>query len=94
MRYLPLTHDDRRAMLDVIGVASVDELFVDVPAVARREGFVDLPTFSGEIEVERELAALSAKNRAAGQGPFFCGAGAYRHHVPCVIPYSLCFSRL
>jgi glycine dehydrogenase subunit 1 len=87
MRYLPLTGDDRAAMLEVIGVASVDELFVDVPVAARRTGLVDLPLHAGELEVERELGALAAKNRSGGQGPFFCGAGAYRHHVPASVDH-------
>ena len=49
MRYLPLTPDDRTAMLSAIGVASIDDLFVDVPQPARREGFVDLPRVAGEM---------------------------------------------
>ena len=87
MRYLPLTPDDRAAMLGVIGAASIDELYVDVPEAARRSGLVDLPSHQGEIEVERRLAALAARNRPAGQGPFFCGAGAYRHHVPASVDH-------
>jgi len=87
MRYLPLTPDDRAEMLGVIGAGSIDELFVDVPAAARRDGFVDLPMFAGEMEVERELAALAARNVSAGSAPFFCGAGAYRHHVPASVDH-------
>jgi len=87
MRYLPLTPTDRAEMLYAIGVSSVDDLFVDVPAAARREGFVDLPRVAGELEVERELSALSARNVAAGSVPFFCGAGAYKHHVPASVDH-------
>ena len=87
MRYLPLTPDDRMQMLQAIGVSSIDDLFVDVPAAARRDGLVDLPRRAGEIEVERELVALAGRNRAAGQGPFFCGAGAYKHHVPASVDH-------
>ncbi|MDI1365612.1 MAG: aminomethyl-transferring glycine dehydrogenase subunit GcvPA, partial [bacterium] len=87
MRYLPLTPDDRAEMLGVIGVDSIDALFVDVPASAQRSGTVDLPLHAGELEVEREMAALARRNRAAGEGPFFCGAGAYRHHVPATVDH-------
>ena len=87
MRYLPLTPADRTAMLGAIGAPSVDALFVDVPESARREGLVDLPLHQGEIEVERTLKRLAAKNLAAGDGPFFCGAGAYRHHVPASVDH-------
>jgi glycine dehydrogenase subunit 1 len=41
----------------------------------------------GEIEIERELASLAAKNMAAGAVPSFLGAGAYRHHVPAAVDY-------
>ncbi|ADG08855.1 aminomethyl-transferring glycine dehydrogenase subunit GcvPA [Caulobacter segnis] len=87
MRYLPLTPEDRVEMLGVIGVKSIDDLFVDVPASARRDKPVDLPHHVGELEVEREMAALAKRNRAAGEGPFFCGAGAYRHHVPATVDH-------
>src|SRR5579864_4892640 len=87
MRYLPLTPDDRAQMLGVIGAADIDALFADVPAAARKRELFDLPRRAGELEVERELSALSARNRPAGAGPFFCGAGAYRHHVPASVDH-------
>jgi glycine dehydrogenase subunit 1 len=87
MRYLPLTPDDRAQMLGVIGAPDIDALFVDVPETARRKDLFDLPPHAGELEVERELAALAAMNRPAGAGPFFCGAGAYRHHVPATVDH-------
>jgi glycine dehydrogenase subunit 1 len=87
MRYLPLTPEDRTDMLAVIGAGSIDDLYVDVPGSAQRTGTVELPNFQGEIEVERAMAAMAGRNRAAGQGPFFCGAGAYRHHVPASVDH-------
>src|SRR5690348_13873423 len=87
MRYLPLTLADRAEMLGVIGAGSIDDLFTDVPASARRSGLVDLPNHQGELEVERAISALAARNRPAGVGPFFCGAGAYRHHVPASVDH-------
>ena len=85
MRYLPLTDTDRRAMLDAIGVSSVDDLFKDVPAKAWRDGNVDLPNHATELAVERHFAALAAENVSAGSVPFFIGAGNYRHHVPASV---------
>ncbi|MBL0949033.1 aminomethyl-transferring glycine dehydrogenase subunit GcvPA [Brevundimonas sp.] len=87
MRYLPLTPDDREAMLAAIGVKSIDDLFVDVPEAARLDGPVDLPRVAGELEVERALGAMAAKNATAGTVPFFCGAGAYKHHVPATVDH-------
>ena len=88
MRYLPLTEADRAAMLETIGAASVDDLFVDVPAEARLAGPVDgLPMHASEMAVERHMTALAAKNINAGSVPFFLGAGAYRHHVPASVDH-------
>jgi glycine dehydrogenase subunit 1 len=87
MRYLPLTDADRRDMLAAIGVGSIDALFAEVPAAAQHEGLVDLPRAMGELEVERRLAAMAAKNTVAGAVPFFVGGGVYRHHVPASVDH-------
>jgi glycine dehydrogenase subunit 1 len=88
MRYLPLTDADRAAMLATIGVGHVDDLFADVPAAARLDGpIAGLPMHAGEMAVERELAAMAAKNLTAGAAPFFIGAGAYKHHVPASVDH-------
>ncbi len=87
MRYLPLTDTDRKAMLGVIGAKSIDDLYRDVPREAYLTTLVDLPMHAGEIEVERQMAKLAARNIAAGSVPFFCGAGAYRHHVPATVDH-------
>jgi glycine dehydrogenase subunit 1 len=88
MRYLPLTPADRAEMLGVIGAASVDDLFVDVPVEARLSGpIAGLPAHASEMAVERHMSALAAKNLSAGTAPFFIGAGAYRHHVPASVDH-------
>ncbi|MEO0607283.1 MAG: hypothetical protein AAFY82_03570, partial [Pseudomonadota bacterium] len=86
MRYLPLTPEDRTAMLNTIGAASVDDFYSDVPQSARLDGKIhDLPDHQSELAVERHLARLAAKNVTASDGPFFVGAGAYKHHVPASV---------
>ncbi|MET0195137.1 MAG: aminomethyl-transferring glycine dehydrogenase subunit GcvPA, partial [Hyphomicrobiaceae bacterium] len=87
MRYLPLTEADRKAMLAKIGVADIDALFADIPKDKRLTGLVDLPKAKGELEVERELSRMAARNVAAGSVPFFVGAGAYKHHVPATVDH-------
>jgi len=87
MRYLPLTDADRRAMLAKVGVPSVDSLFRDVPERARFAKPIDLPDHMGELEVERAIAGLAAKNLGTGRAPSFLGAGAYRHHVPAAVDH-------
>jgi glycine dehydrogenase subunit 1 len=88
MRYLALTKQDRESMLKTIGVTSVDDLYDAVPGEALLKKPIDnLPNHLGEIEVENFLKNLSEKNRHAGQGPFFLGAGAYNHHIPAAVDH-------
>ncbi len=88
MRYLPLTEADRKAMLSVIGAASIDDLFVDVPEAARLAGPIEgLPMHASEMAVERHFSQLARQNMAAGDHPFFLGAGAYKHHVPASVDH-------
>jgi glycine dehydrogenase subunit 1 len=87
MRYLPHTDADRAAMLTRIGVGGIEDLFADIPADKHLDALVDLPLAKGEMEVERILGAMAAKNVAAASVPFFVGAGAYRHHVPASVDH-------
>lgn len=88
MRYLPLTDSDRGQMLAKVGAATIDDLFVDVPEEARLSGpIAGLPLHASEMAVERHMRALSKKNLAAADAPFFLGAGAYRHHVPASVDH-------
>ena len=83
--YIPNTDEDRRAMLDVIGVATPDELFADIPPELRIDG-LDLPPALSEQELMREMAALAARNQVPGDGvACFLGAGAYRHFIPSIV---------
>src|SRR5262249_46892585 len=68
-------------------VNAIDDLFVDVPKDKLLTDLVDLPRAKGELEVERELGRLAARNVPAGSVPFFVGAGAYRHHVPATVDH-------
>ncbi len=87
MRYHPLTDADRADMLARIGVPHVDALYADVPADQLLPGVLDLPKGRGELDVERLMGRMAAKNIVAGDVPFFVGAGAYRHHVPATVDH-------
>lgn len=73
-------------MLKAIGARAIDDLFADVPRDALNAR-IELPGHRGELEVERILAAMAAKNRPAGAGPFFVGCGAYKHHAPASVDH-------
>ncbi len=87
MRYLPLSAADRQQMLQKIGVPDIDALFADIPADKLLRGPVDLPRAKSEIDVERIMGALAARNVSASSVPFFVGAGAYKHHVPATVDH-------
>jgi len=80
--YIPLTDDDRAAMLKTVGVATTDELFTEIPAGHRDPAF-DLPPALSELELLREMASLAGRSQS--ELPSFLGAGAYRHFIPSTV---------
>ncbi len=87
MRYLPLTDEDRKSMLSDIGVKSIEALFQGVPREAYRNSLLDLPLHQSEQSVETFMTALSDKTLSASEASFFCGAGAYKHHIPASVDH-------
>jgi glycine dehydrogenase subunit 1 len=87
MRYLPHSHQDRADMLARIGVETIDDLFVDAPRDKLIDGLIDLPRRKSELEVERLMSRMAARNTPAASVPFFVGAGAYRHHTPAAVDH-------
>lgn len=88
MTYVPHTPRERSEMLAAIGVARLEELFDAVPAHVRFPR-LDLPPPCSEIEVEREMRALAARNLEADASACFLGAGTYRHYRPATVDYVL-----
>ena len=84
MRYLPHSSAERADMLAVIGAKTAEDLFGAVPRSALLTEPVNLPAHSPEFLVEARMRALASKNRAGADGPFFVGAGAYRHHARAI----------
>src|SRR5215213_9863880 len=84
-RYTGVTAEDLRAMLGVIGVDSIEELFADIPESVRLGRELDLPAGRSEQEVYEHLAALAARNRSTEEEVTFLGAGMYDHYVPALI---------
>jgi glycine dehydrogenase subunit 1 len=84
-RYTAVTDADRRAMLEAIGVSSVEELFADLPAGVRLGRALDLPEALGEHEVYEHLRALAQRNVSSADVTSFRGAGMYDSYVPAVV---------
>jgi glycine dehydrogenase subunit 1 len=87
MRYLPLDASDRALMLARIGAPDIDTLFADIPGDKRLAGLLDMPLAMSELNVERAMGALAARNVAAGSAPFFLGSGAYKRHIPATVDH-------
>lgn len=85
--YLPNSAPEvRRAMLDAVGAASVDEFYADVPEALRLDRPLDLPApLLAEQDLARHVRGLLAKNRSTEDRLSFLGHGTYRHHVPAVV---------
>jgi glycine dehydrogenase subunit 1 len=84
-RYTPVTDQDRRQMLEAIGVSSVEELFKEIPASLRLERPLALGAGLSEQEVYEELRALGALNVSCEDEVSFLGAGMYDHYVPALV---------
>lgn len=82
--YISITDEERNAMLQAIGVDSLADLFVDVPA-DKRFPDLDLPAPLSELELMQQLRQLSESNHAARAVNIFRGAGAYHHFVPAAV---------
>ncbi len=85
-RFIPNTDQDRAAMLQSIGASSVDDLFCDVPK-EKRYPDLKLPRALTELELMRELQAMSAQNANLNENACFLGAGAYNHFIPATVPH-------
>lgn len=80
-----MTEADKEAMLETIGVKSVDELFADIPEAIRMREPLNIPAGMAEAEVRRHVGALAARNADVSQYACFLGAGAYDHLIPAAV---------
>jgi glycine dehydrogenase subunit 1 len=87
--YETLTAADREAMLETIGVSSIEELFRDIPTGVRLDRPLELGDPLTEQEIVERLEELAARNVHAGEELSFVGAGVYDHYVPAVVDYIL-----
>ena len=82
--YIPNTDEDCIAMLRVLGISSVEELFTDIPEEYRNPT-LNLPGPLSELALRRELEALAGQNLHLGAYTSFLGGGAYNHFIPSVV---------
>ncbi len=85
MSYVPHTPDEIHAMLECIGVSSVEDLFDTVPRSLRQRAELKLPAPLAERSLLAYLRTRAELNLSADQRSSFLGAGAYHHFIPAVV---------
>jgi glycine dehydrogenase subunit 1 len=83
--YILNTPEDQRAMLEQVGVASVEDLFKQVPDAVRLKRPLNVPPALSEMELTQHVQALAARNRPADTAVCFLGGGSYDHFIPAVV---------
>ena len=83
MDYIPHTDEDRRQILQTIGIESVEDLFGDIPDRFRLKGLLDLPAPLSEQDTLREMKEIGSRNTIPQLT--LMGAGAYHHYIPAVV---------
>jgi len=82
MPFIPHTDTDVKAMLQSIGVNSIDDLFGEIPERLRAGRLTQVPEGLSEMEVTR---LMSQRANQDGAYTSFIGAGAYEHHIPAAV---------
>lgn len=85
MSYIPHTEEDRRAMLEAIGVSSIEDLFVDIPESLRLREPLNLPESLDPYSILARLKEIGRKNLALDEVVSFLGAGIYQHAIPSAV---------
>ncbi len=85
MRYIPHTPDEYQAMMDTLGIQSVDELFEDIPEKARLARPLNLEDALNEMQLSQHLMRLSSENINVNEVPSFLGGGYYDRYVPAAV---------
>ena len=82
-KYFPQTEDDLQAMMEKVGVRTLDDLYAQIPDAIRFKGDYQLPSEMSEMEVRELFEKLGSQNK---QLTCFAGYGVYDHYTPSVIP--------
>ncbi|MDP2839370.1 MAG: aminomethyl-transferring glycine dehydrogenase subunit GcvPA, partial [Syntrophales bacterium] len=85
MRYLPNTDEDIAAMLGVVGLKELDDLFAAVPEDCRFEGALQLPEAMSEWALEEHFGSLAGRMAVSPEYAMFLGAGSYDHYIPATV---------
>ena len=83
MSYVPSTGEQRQEMLRAIGMQDFRDLYRDVPAEMYLDRPLNIPEGMSELEVNRAVSAMAARNTVFPT--VLRGAGAYDHYIPSIV---------
>lgn len=83
--YIPVTSEQREAMLKTLNLSSIDELFSAIPDKLKLKEDLKLPGPYSEYELKKEFQSLIRKNSDAASNTCFLGAGVYDHIIPSAV---------
>ncbi len=87
MSYIPNTPEDQQAMLETLGLPSLEALLAPVPENVRLRRPLNLPPAFPEPDLKRLLSRMAAKNKNLDTVISFLGAGTYDHAIPSVVSH-------
>jgi glycine dehydrogenase subunit 1 len=89
MRYLPHTKEEINAMLQTVGVDTLEDLFSTIPSSCCCRMGLNLPEPLTEWELNAHMDTLTAKMAVSPEYKVFMGAGSYEHYIPVAATYLL-----
>lgn len=81
--YVPNSIAEQKAMLDFLGLSSLEELYSELPDAVKLNRELNIPEGKSELEVRRQMQAMADQNKVFRT--IFRGAGAYRHYIPSIV---------
>lgn len=85
--YIPHSGREQQEMLQEIGLASTEDLFVSIPEEVRLRPSLDLPAGKAEMEVLQDMKKMADRNTVFRS--IFRGAGAYHRYIPAMVSHVL-----
>jgi glycine dehydrogenase subunit 1 len=84
--YMPnSTEELQRELLEAVGAADVESLFVQIPAAHRLKEPLELPpAIVSEAVLRRHLVDMLGRSENCERNLSFLGGGIWQHHVPAV----------
>jgi glycine dehydrogenase subunit 1 len=87
MSYVPNTPEEQQAMLEHMGLSSMEDLLTPVPPHVRLKRPLDLPAALSEPDLKRLLIGMAGRNKNLDTTLSFLGAGTYDHVIPSIVPH-------